>query len=110
MKTLAVMVLLVWVLHAKELLWQTGSVSEVASQRFEDPIDDKGVVYTIHSGKFDYVAVERSMAHHRLKDHRAEPGDSVKFALKGEITLVLIGSDGKEHKLQLLKQSERAGQ
>jgi hypothetical protein len=69
---------------------------------------DKGVEYTIQSGEYSYVAVEMSMAHHKLKDERAALNDTVKFALQGETKLIMLGSDGKEHSLELLKRVARA--
>jgi hypothetical protein len=107
---------------AKERNWQTGKVTEISTERFgvgssgklaaalgqQHPTHDKGVEYTIQVGEFSYVAVEMSMAHHRLKDERVELNEIVKFALEGETKLILMGNDGKERTLQLLKKTTRA--
>ena len=115
--------LLVVPASAKERNWQTGKVTEISSERFSSnpEIDkgvvytsqgdvvtyDKGVVYTIQSGEFSYVAVEMSMAHHRLKEERVALNDTVKFALQGETKFILLGNDGKERTLQLMKRVAR---
>jgi hypothetical protein len=107
---------------AKERTWQTGKVVEISSERFgvgnagkfaavlgqQHATHDKGVEYTIQSGEFNYVAVEMSMAHHRLKDQRVELNDTVRFTLEGETKLILMGNDGEERTLQLLKRTQRA--
>jgi hypothetical protein len=107
---------------AKERTWQTGKVTEISNERFgvgnggklaaalgqQHATHDKGVEYTIQAGEFSYVAVEMSMAHHRLKDQRVELNDTVKFALDGETKLILMGNDNKERTLQLLKRTQRA--
>ena len=111
------------VLSAKELVWQTGKVVEISTERFgvgdtgklnvlfgnaHHPTHDKGVQYTIQAGDYSYVAMEMSMAHHRLKDERAALNDTVRFALEGETKLILMGSDGKEHTLQLMRRVARS--
>jgi hypothetical protein len=73
-----------------------------------DPVTyDKGVVYTIQGAAVTYVVVEMSMADHRLKDHRAKVNDAVQFAVAGEAGFFLMGNDGQEHRLQLLKRTAR---
>ncbi len=107
---------------AKDRNWQTGKVAEISTDRYgignagklaavlgqQHATYDKGVEYTIDAGDFSYLAVEMSMAHHRLKDQRVELNETVKFALKGETKFVLMGDDGKEHKLGLLNRTARA--
>jgi hypothetical protein len=108
--------------QAKDRVWQTGKITEISTERFgvgntgkvawalgqQHANHDKGVEYTIQAGGFSYVAAEMSMAHHRLKDQRAELNDEIQFALQGETKLILLGRDGKEYELQLLKRSARA--
>lgn len=107
---------------AKDREWQTGKVTEISSDRFgvgnagklawalgqQHATHDKGIEYTIQAGEFSYLAVEMSMAHHKLKDQRVELNDTVKFALQGETKFILMGNDGKEYTLQLLKRTARA--
>src|ERR1700730_1079794 len=100
--------LLVVPASAKERTWQTGKVTEISSERFLDnPSIDKGIVYTIQTGEFSYVAVEMSMSDHRLKDHRAKVNDAVQFAVMGETGFFVMGNDGNEHRMQLLKRTGR---
>jgi hypothetical protein len=109
-------------LHAKELDWQDGKVVEISSERFgvgstgvgavllgqQHATHDKGVEYTIQAGDYLYVAVEMSMAHHRLKEERVALNDSVKFAVRGETKFILVGADGKQYSLQLMKRTRKA--
>jgi hypothetical protein len=118
----AVIALAALALGAKDRDWKTGKVIEISSERFgvgnagvgavllgqQHATHDKGVEYTIQSGGYSYIAVEMSMAHHRLKEERVALNDTVKFATQGETKLILVGSDGKEYALQLLKRSARA--
>src|ERR1700730_1749996 len=115
--------LLVVPASAKERTWQTGKVTEISSERFLDNPStdkgiaytsqgdavtyDKGVVYTVQAGEFSYVAVEMSMSDHRLKDHRAKVNDAVQFAVMGETGFFMMGNDGNEHRMQLLKRTAR---
>ena len=107
---------------AKDRDWITGKVVEVGSERFgvgntgklawalgqPHATHDKGVQYTIQVDNTYYVAVEMSMAHHKLKEERAAAGDSIKFALQGETKLILLDADGKERTLQLLRKTTKA--
>src|SRR5205085_4832411 len=68
---------------------------------------DKGVVYMVQGDAVTYVVVEMSMADHRLKDYRAKVNDAVQFAVAGETGFFLMGNDGQEHRLQLLKRTAR---
>jgi hypothetical protein len=68
---------------------------------------DKGIVYTIQAGEFSYVAVEMSMADHRLKDHRANVNDVIQFAVAGKTGFFVMGNDGNEYRLQLLRRTGR---
>ena len=109
------------VMPAKDRDWKSGKVTEISSERFgvgntgvgavllgqQHATHDKGVEYTIQSEGFTYVAAEMSMAHHRLIDERVALNDTVKFALQGETKLILMGTDGKEYTLQLLKRTAR---
>jgi hypothetical protein len=109
---------------AKDRVWQTGKIVEISDERFgvggtgkmavllgqPHATHDKGVEYTIQSEKYTYVAAEMSMAHHRLKEERVALNDSVQFALQGETKVILMGTDGKEYSLQLLKRSTRASE
>lgn len=115
--------LLVIPASAKERNWQTGKVTAISSERFsENPRTDKGiaytsqgdavtydkgVVYTIQGADVTYVAVEMSMSDHRLKDHRVKVNDAIQFAATGETGFFVMGNDGQEHRLQLLKRTTR---
>jgi hypothetical protein len=121
-KVFAFALLACCLISAKDRDWQTGKVIEISTERFgvgntgtmavllgqQHATHDKGVEYTIQSGGYSYVAAEMSMAHHRLKEERAALNDTVRFALQGETKLILMGNDGKEHTLQLLKRTARA--
>jgi hypothetical protein len=94
--------------------WQDGKVTEVSQERFGGTKNgglvrfggDKAIVYTIQSGNLTIVAGELSMAHHAFKPERFKVGDTIRFDLnerKGKVDI--IDHDGKQRKLDVMKQS-----
>lgn len=107
---LAILMAATATVRAKDLQWESGNITDVTEERNlrlirED--SDKGITYTIQTDAHVYVATETSLSHHRLKDKRAEINDTVKFAIKGETALVLIGKDGKQYRMVLRKSTSR---
>ncbi|MDQ6678880.1 MAG: hypothetical protein M3Z09_16475 [Acidobacteriota bacterium] len=107
MKPLIIAGLLALSVHAADLEWKQGKVTEIGNRNAPGhPARGIGVTYTIQADNFVYIAAE-VMAHNRLKEEQLNIDDPVKFALKGETKIVLLGKDGKEHTLELLKRTRR---
>jgi hypothetical protein len=87
----------------KVLNWQEAQVMEISSG---DPWPYHGVTYAVLIGNTTYYAREISVNSVKLKPERVKVGP-VKVAFRSESVLVLLGDDGKPHKLLIMNQSHQ---